>query len=141
MLTWNMLWPVLLVVTANTLYNICTKSTPVGANAFLSLTVTYLVAVCAFGLYLRSGPGALAAELRNLNWTAAALGAVVVALEFGYICIYRAGWPVNRASVTNNICLAVVLVFVGALLYREGITLRQIVGMIVCAAGLFLISK
>lgn len=140
---WNMIWPVAMVVTANTLYNICTKQTPADANAFLSLAVTYLVAAaCSVGLYLAGGHDrSLAVEFSRINWTAAALGAVVVALEVGYIFLYRAGWKVNMGSLTANICLACVLVLIGALLYHESISLRQGIGMVVCLVGLVLVCK
>ena len=36
-------WPMVLVVTSNILYQICTRSTPKGVNPFASLVVTYLV--------------------------------------------------------------------------------------------------
>ena len=139
---WEMLWPMMLVVGGNTIYNICAKSTPAGANAFLSLMVSYLVAgLCAAALYLLMPHGPLLSDLKQLNWTCVVLGVVLVALEFGFIQLYRAGWPVNRAALTNSIVLAVVLLFVGALLYREGVTARQLAGMGVCAVGLFLLSK
>ncbi|MBR3867301.1 MAG: hypothetical protein IKM54_05875, partial [Butyricicoccus sp.] len=117
---WNMIWPVAMVVTANVLYNICTKQTPAAANAFFSLAVTYLVAaVCSLGLYLAGSHDRMAVEFSRLNWTSAALGVVVVALEFGYICIYRAGWKVSVASLVANISLACVLLVVGLLFYKE----------------------
>jgi len=97
---WNMIWPIALVVFANAVYNICAKSTPAGAHAFLSLTVTYLVAAgitAALFLADRSA-GPLVSEVKNLNWTAPVLGLAIVGLEFGYLCIYRAGWPVRRSS-------------------------------------------
>lgn len=139
---WNMIWPIAIVVAANTLYNICTKQTPADANAFFSLAVTYLAAAaCSLGLYFAGAHDRVAVEVSRLNWTSLALGAVVVALEFGYICIYRAGWKVNAASLTANICLACVLVVVGALLYHETVSIRQGLGMIVCLIGLVLICK
>ena len=139
---WNMIWPIAIVVAANTLYNICTKQTPADANAFFSLAVTYLAAAaCSLGLYFAGAHDRVAVEVSRLNWTSLALGAVVVALEFGYICIYRAGWKVNAASLTANICLACVLVVVGVLLYHETVSLRQGIGILVCLLGLVLICK
>ena len=137
------IWPIALVVLANTIYNICAKSTPANANAFLSLAVTYLgAAAVSIAAFLLSAPGAsLPAEMRKLNWTAAALAVSIVALEVGYIFIYRAGWKMNVASLVANITLACVLVGVGALLYREGVTLRQLAGIAVCLAGLALLGK
>lgn len=137
---WNMIWPIALVVGSNCIYNICTKSTPAAANAFLSLTVTYLAAAAASCLlFLAGGHGALGEELRRLNWSAVVLGAAIVGLELGYICLYRAGWKVSLGSLVANICLACALLAVGALLYHESISLRQLAGMAVCAAGLFLV--
>lgn len=140
---WNMFWPVALVVLSNTFYNIATKSTPVDANAFLSLAVTYLVAAAGAMVFFFLGKdrAPLLRELGNLNWTAFALAASVLTLEYGYIMIYRAGWQVSAASIVANILLACVLVFVGFVLYKENITLRQIIGMVVCCVGLILITK
>ena len=129
------IWPIALVVVANVFYNITTKSTPSQA--------TYCVAAaCAFGLYLfQGGHQKLPAELSKLNWTAVLLGISVVALEFGYIHVYRAGWKVNTASLVANISLACILVLVGFFLYQESISLKQVIGMGVCAVGLFLITQ
>lgn len=140
---WHMIWPVGLVVLANVLYNICTKSTPAEANAFLSLTITYLVAagVSALLFWADRSAGGLGSELKQLNWTSLVLGVCIIGLEFGYICLYRAGWPVSMGSLVANICLACVLVVVGVLLYKEVVTLRQILGLVVCGAGLVLLSR
>ena len=137
------IWPVALVVLANTLYNICAKSTPESANAFLTLAVTYLIAaVICIAVFLAGSHGKpVLAELGKLNWTALALAAAIVALEVGYIFIYRAGWKINTASLVANISLACVLVGVGALLYKEGVTVRQLAGIGVCLVGLVLLGK
>ncbi len=139
----NFVWPIALVIFANVIYNITTKSTPADANAFLSLVVTYCVAaICAFLMYIVQGNHQkLSIEFSRLNWTAVILGVCIVALEFGYIYVYRAGWKINTASLTANISLACILVVVGLLFYHEGITLRQIIGIGACAAGLLLIGK
>ena len=139
---WNYIWPIGLVVLANVFYNITTKSTPSDANAFLSLTITYIVAaVCSFTLYLFQTNQKLPAAFEKLNWTSYALGIVIVGLEIGYIYVYRAGWKVNTGSLVANITLACVLVVVGFLLYKEAISVRQIVGIAVCIGGLLLITK
>ena len=140
---WNMIWPMLIVITANTFYNVCAKSTPQGVNSFASLTITYLIAAAAslIMFFVTSEQKNIWQEFSKANWTSAVLGIAVLALEFGYICIYRAGWKVSTASIIANIALACVLVFVGMLLYKETITLRQIIGMLVCAAGLYLIRQ
>ena len=140
---WNMLWPVLVVVGANTIYNISTKSTPANVNAFASLAMTYVMAVLSSVVlfFLTSDSKNLLAELAKTNWTAYALGIAIIGLEFGYICIYRAGWKIGVASLVANISLACVLLVVGYFFYKEVITLKQLLGMGVCAIGLMLIVK
>ena len=138
-----MLWPVLVVVGANTIYNISTKSTPANVNAFASLAMTYVMAALSSVIlfFLTSDSKNLLAELAKTNWTAYALGVAIIGLEFGYICIYRAGWKIGVASLVANISLACVLLVVGYFFYKEVITLKQLLGMGVCALGLMLIVK
>jgi len=140
---WNMIWPIGTVVIANTMYNICAKSAPVGTNAFMGLFVTYVISAAATLVlfFVTQHEGGFLAELRKINWSYIVLGIVLVALEFGYICVYRAGWQVNTAPMVANITLAVVLVIVGAVVFKETITLRKVIGLIVCAAGMILIGK
>ena len=140
---WNMLWPVLVVVGANTIYNISTKSTPANVNAFASLAMTYVMAALSSVVlfFLTSDSKNLLAELAKTNWTTYALGVAIIGLEFGYICIYRAGWKIGVASLVANISLACVLLVVGYFFYKEVITLKQLLGMGVCALGLMLIVK
>ena len=139
----NMVWPIALVIVGNTFYNIFAKSMPQDANPFLALVVTYLTSapLCILAFLLYPGRESLTVELSKLNWVAVALGACLVSLEVGYICIYRAGWKVSLASLTANIILACVLVFVGMTLYKEVLTPKQAAGIVLCISGLILIAK
>ena len=140
---WNMLWPVLIVVGANTVYHISAKSTPSDINSFASLSVSYLVAaVCSLILYFMTAPNKnIVSELGKANWTAYALGVAIIGLEFGSICIYRAGWRISTANLFASIAVACVLLLVGLFFYRETLGLRQIVGIAVCLVGLVLIVR
>ena len=140
---WSMIWPILIVVTSNTVYNICAKSTPETVNGFVSLAITYTVAAaCAVLLfYLTAEEKQLLAELGKTNWTAWVLGLSIVGLEFGFLCVYRAGWNISMGNLTASITLSCVLLLAGVLLYRETLTLRQILGMAVCVLGLVLITE
>ncbi len=139
----KMMLPVLLVVISNTFYHICSKFTPSKASPFLSLTITYITAAvisfCAFLLF--GNRDGILAEASKLNWSSLVLGIAIVGLEVGYIYVYRAGWKVSVGSLVTNIALACVLLVVGYLLFKETISLRQLIGMAVCALGLILITK
>jgi len=138
-----MLWPILIVVAANTIYNISAKSTPANINSFASLSVTYLTAmICSVIMYfITSENKNILQELSKANWTTFALGLAIVGLEFGNICVYRAGWKIGVANLFASVTLTCVLLFVGFLIYKEVLSLRQVLGMIVCVVGLILIVK
>jgi EamA-like transporter family. len=139
----NALWPLLLIVGANTFYNICAKSTPSNMNPFAALSLTYCIAtlLCLFMFFVTNKVNTFFTELSNANWTSIALGISIVALEFGYIHIYRASWKVGTASLVANIILAFILLCIGFALYKEHIVLRQIIGILLCSLGLLFISK
>ncbi len=138
---WNMIWPILVIVGANTFYHICAKSTPEGVNAFASLAITYGIgALLSFALYYLTGERAFFSELGKTNWTAWALGIAIVGLEFGNICLYRVGWKISVGSLIANVTLACVLLAVGVLLYQEAITLRQGFGIAACLVGIYLVG-
>lgn len=138
---WQLILPIALVVIANCFYHITTKNTPAGANAFLSLAVTYAVAsVLSFVFFLIGNHSALTEEAKKLNWTSFALGLIIIGLELGYILVYRSGWNVSKAPLVANCALAIALVFIGAFVFREHITFRQIVGMAVCMVGLVIVT-
>ena len=139
---WEMIWPVLIVVLSNTFYNICTKSTPSNVNAFGTLMLTYITAAILTGiifLFLVKPENAIL-ELSKVNWTSIVLGIAIVGLELGYIFMYRSGWKVSSGALVANICLAIALLFVGAILYGENINVKQVLGIFICIAGLFLIN-
>lgn len=141
---WTYLWPVLLVVASNTAYHISAKETPQAVNAFLSLTVTYLVgAVFTVALYFTtsSGQQSLLQDLKNLNWTSYVLGLVIVGLEAGHLFLYRAGWKISLGSLVCNISVAAVLLVAGIFLYKEALGYKQVFGLLLCIAGLIFINS
>jgi multidrug transporter EmrE-like cation transporter len=106
----NYVWPIAMVVLSNVAYQICAKSVPNDMDPLASLTITYIV------------------------------GAVLVGLEVGWIYAYRAGWQVSTAQIVHSAFLAVALIFVGALLYKEALTWNKLVGILVCLIGLVFIN-
>lgn len=139
---WNLIWPILIVILSNTFYNICMKAMPSDVNPFGALMVTYFVAaiISAVIFIYMVGPSNVCEEISKINWTSVILALAIVGLEVGYVFVYRAGWAVSTASVVANIGLACVLLLVGYFLYRENVSINQIVGIIVCMFGLVLIN-
>ena len=136
------LWPIALVVLSNTVYHVCAKSMPVHVNPFASLTITYLVGtVCSLVMYFATNrQGNFLKELVGINWVPFVLGLTVVGMEAGVIYAYKAGWTISTASIVQSSFLAVILIFVGMLLYREALTWNKIVGILICLVGLVFIN-
>lgn len=132
----------LLIVSSNVVYNITTKETPENANPFLALLVTYLVgSLFSFIMYLITSKNInLSQNFREINWTSYLLGLSIVGLEVGYIYLYRAGWKISLGSIVANISLAVILILIGILLYKESIGIKQIFGIVLCIMGLICIN-
>lgn len=138
----NYIWPIALVVLSNVVYQICAKNVPGEVNPLASLTVTYTVgAIFSTILYFCTSKHAdLVKEITKMNWAPYILGLTVVGLEVGFICAYKAGWQVSRASIVQSSFLAVALLVVGLLLYNETLTWNKVVGIVICLAGLVFIN-
>ncbi|MCR5535841.1 MAG: EamA family transporter [Succinivibrio sp.] len=137
-------WPLALVILANTFYNICAKSFPAVMNPLAALTVTYLVAaVVSLLLYycLKDEKSQLLLEYSRLNWVPFAFGLALVGLEMGFIYVYKAGWPVSTAFIITSAFLAIILLVVGYVLYKEPISWNKVVGIGICLVGLWVLNR
>jgi len=136
-------WPIIMVVVSNVAYHIVAKSTPVSINPLASLGITYLVgmiAVCM--LYFLTSPiKSLATEYGSLNWTSFALGLAIVGLEFGFLNMYKLGWNISIGALVASISVALILILIGILYYKEALTVPNLVGVLLCLAGLGLLNR
>ncbi|MBQ7221622.1 MAG: EamA family transporter [Synergistaceae bacterium] len=129
----------MLIIISNVLYNLCTKSIPQNADSFGTLILTYIAgALIAYIFFLMHSHEV--SPFTSFNMPSLVLGLAIVGLEAGYVYLYRAGWKISMGSLCANISLAIVLLFIGALVYHENISLRQIIGAVVCMIGLYLMS-
>ena len=135
-------WPIALVVLSNVVYQICAKSVPNALNPFAALAVTYLVGAGASIImyYALNKNADIIKELGKLNWAPFVLGLVIVGLEVGWIYAYKAGWAVSTGSLVQGCVLAIILIFVGFLLFKEKITWNKLIGIAICLVGLLFIN-
>lgn len=142
-MSFSYIWPIALVVVCNVFYQIFAKGVPKDMDVMASMTITYLTAAAASAvMFLVMNPGGnLLREYSKLNAAPFLLGVSVVGLEAGFIYAYKAGWPVSTAQIVQSAFLALALIFVGALLYREAITVNKIIGVAICLVGLYFINK
>ena len=139
----TMLWPILLGIGSELLYQICAKSTPAEIHPMASLSVTYVIgaAVSALLYYTLNREGNLLREFSHINWATVVLGFVVVGLELGAIYMYKVGWTVSTGPLVKNVCSMIALAFVGFLFYQEALTASKIIGIVLCVIGVIFINK
>lgn len=133
----------MLVVGSSLTYHICQKSIPVAANPLLSVLVTLLTAsvVSALTLPFFMTGDSLAQELGKLNWASVVLGLVVVGVDLGYLLLYRSGWNISLGSVFCNSFVALTLILVSVVYYREKLLVSNYVGIVFALVGIFLITR
>lgn len=139
----NYIWPLVIIILSNTVYQICAKAIPPQMNTFASMTITYAVATLfsAVAFFVTSKGGNIIKEFSHMNWATIVLGIVITGLELGFIFAYNAGWKVSTLSTVSNAFLAVALIFVGLIGYHEPIDVNKIIGIIICLVGLWFINK
>ncbi len=132
-----------LIVASNVFYNICQKSISAKVNPLLSLLITYLTAAAltVIALIFSKTEKGLLNEFKELNWASFVLGFSIVGLELGYLFAYRAGWNISVGSLVANILLAIMLIPIGILLYKESFEITKVLGVVFCIIGLILINR
>lgn len=134
---------VALAVISNVLYHVGQRSVPRDLHPLASLLVNYGVAIAGTLLLIPFVPSAkpLAGSFREVNWASVAVGVSIVGVELAILLAYRAGWNVGLLSITIGAALAVVLVPVGLSLFHERPSATNLIGIVFCIFGLFLVTR
>jgi len=124
-------------------YHVLQKITPSEVNPVVSLAATYVVSLVATLALLPFFPlrGTWRAEIGSLTWPSYVLGFTVVGIEFGFFLAYRAGWNASAAALGVNTLASVALLVVSTVFLKESLGPRQIAGLFVCIAGLWLLTS
>ncbi len=111
-------------------------------NFTVSLLVTYAIAfvVTFVGFLFFPVKNGIVAEIKQLNWASVALAIAVVGIEFGFLLTYRAGWNLGIAAVLVNVVASLILVPVAVFLFKDKISWINILGILICLAGLVMLN-
>jgi uncharacterized membrane protein len=124
-------------------YHLVLKLTPAGVNPLLSLLVTYALVTALFGAILLVAPGGFEwkHEVRQINWTALALAAVIVGLDLGFLFLYRSGFEVSLGALVTQSAAAMLLLVIGVAVFREKLSAANAAGLVLCLVGLWLVNR
>jgi drug/metabolite transporter (DMT)-like permease len=131
-----------LAIFSNIFYHVCQKTIPANVNPVISLVATYLTAAVASLLLLPFFPvsGSLAVEFKKLTVPSLALGLTTIGLELAFLLMYRAGWNISVAGLVVGATAALCFVPIGYFFFGSIITVRSVLGVLLCIAGLVLIN-
>jgi multidrug transporter EmrE-like cation transporter len=131
-----------LAILSSALYHFSAKSVPSNINFAISLVITYGIAlgITLITTFLFPAPNGLAYELKQLNWSSFLLAVAIVGIEFGFLLTYRAGWEMGIAAVLVNVMASLILVPVAIFVFKDRISLINILGILVCLAGLVMLN-
>ena len=131
-----------LAILSSTLYHFSAKSTPANVNFPIALVVTYSVAlgITLISTFFFPSQNGLTFELKQLNWASFLLGLAIVGIEFGFLLTYRAGWNLGIAAVLVNVVASLILVPVAIFVFKDKLSLINIIGILICLAGLAMLN-
>jgi len=131
-----------LAIVSSALYHFTAKSTPSNVNFTVSLLVTYAVAlvVTLFTFFFLPAKNGVMNEIEKLNWASIGLAIAIVGIEFGFLLTYRSGWNLGIAAVLVNVVASLILIPVAILFFKDKITWINILGILVCLAGIVMLN-
>lgn len=135
--------PIAMIIFGGVLYQISQKSVPHTASPLHAIIIAYLagIAFCVFFAFFYTTEKSFFESLKETNWAIFTVGIGAAFIEIGFLLAYRSGWNISSTSVLVNIAIAVVLIPIGLILFKEKVSLSQSLGILLCIAGLFLIVR
>lgn len=136
-------WPIALLVVAHTIYQISAKSVPDAMDPFAAVFFNYVVAAAlAFCLWMVMGQDrSLTTQLSKMNWSPVTMAMAITAVEVASVFMYKVGWNISIGSTVANILTAIALAGVGVLIYKDVMTVNQLIGIGLCIAGLVVMNR
>ncbi|MGH9801907.1 MAG: hypothetical protein ACRD82_16215 [Blastocatellia bacterium] len=134
---------ILMTIAGGVMYHVSQKAIPKTVHPFAAVIIAYSVGIllCVAGMFFDPAGRSFLASVKNSNWAVIGVGVSAAVIEIGFLLTYRAGWTINSASVICNISVALLLIPIGLLAFREHLSLRHAAGIGCCLIGLYLLSK
>lgn len=131
------------VVASSVIYHLAQKSISGSGSIFGSLAFAYAIAMffSLAGLFFQTGRIEMAQIVNFKNWPVLLLGLAVFGIEIGVLLTYKAGANVNTLPILVNGVVMACLIPLGALIYREHISLGSVMGILLIGSGVWLLCN
>jgi uncharacterized membrane protein len=135
--------PFAITVGGMLLYHLSQKSIPKEMNPFHATAIAYAMGIvaCAVMGVTYSTNRSIISSLKLSNWAVYGMGIGAAAIEVGFMVAYRMGWKVSLTAIATNVAATAILIPIGLLAFREHLSTRNILGVILCVVGLFLVVR
>jgi uncharacterized membrane protein len=136
-------FPLGLAVGGMLFYHLGQKSIPRGINPFYATIIAYVMGIVVLTVCALTLPGdkSLVNSARESNWAVFVVGAAAACIEVGFLLAYRSGWRISVAAVATNVAVTLMLVPIGIIIFKDHLSLRNIIGLIFCVLGLVLVVR
>lgn len=129
------------VVSSIVVYQVCMKVIPESINPISALLTFYVSAlVCTV---LAAGAFRMTDNMLSVNQfslPAGLVGVAIVGIELGYLYMYRSGWTLSAAPLLGMGGAAIILCVIGYVWFQQPMSFKQVSGVALCLAGLYLMS-
>lgn len=131
-----------LAILSGAAYQVLQKTMPHEVNPVVVVLVTYAAGIIAsLPLFLLFPlQTSLGEALRTLTPGNLLLGLAVVGIELGFLLAYRSGWQIGVAPLVVNVSIALLLIPVSLLLFREQLSPVNLLGIAVCIIGFLMMN-
>lgn len=134
--------PIAMIVVSNVAYHVGQKAVPKAAHPLVATLGMYVVATLAtLALLPFFGPATWRGAGVAAHWSVALVGVGIVGIEVGFLVAYRGGWPLSTTAVTATTLVALALLPIGVLIFREAMTAPRAAGLVLAISGLWLLAR
>jgi uncharacterized membrane protein len=139
----NFYLPLALAIGGNLLYHLSQKSMPKAAHPLYVITIAYItgIVLCLLYGFIYPNEKTFMETVRESNWAVFGMGAGALVIEIGFLLAYRAGWNISTAAVACSTAVTLLLIPIGVLAFKEHLSVRNVVGLLLCMLGLVLVAK
>lgn len=128
---------------AGVFYHVTQKSLRSTTDPAFSLIVTFSVALSGTIIWyaFKDTSNTLAENIKTIHWDSITLGLAIIALEFGIMLAYRSGWQISNFNLFYTLLVAIILIPVGLIFFKESINIKTLSGMVITIMGILIMRS
>lgn len=123
-------------------YHHLVKKIPLTIDPIISVISIYIGVLMIGGIilpFIYSGPRMME-SIKQLGWVQLGIAICIILIELGFILMYRSGWDLSIGNVVTGVFINLALMAIGVFILREKLHIINLIGVLVCIAGVAMIG-